>query len=115
MIQFDISHINSNEEIENFRDLEQFHSNLVNLVGRSIRDTDLISDLGIGKIAVLLVETPQEGAYTLLSRLKKTIKYFLCNNTKSPVNWRVPSKEHFYPGGRGNNHDLLEAVESLNS
>ena len=113
MIEFDISHISSTEEIENFDNLDQFHENLVHLLGRSIRDTDLISHLGIGKIAILLIETPREGAYSLLERLKKSIKYYLCNNTKSPVNWRVPSKEHFYPGARGNNSDLQTAIEAL--
>lgn len=115
MILFDISHVDSSEEIENFENIDQFRSNLINLVGRSVRDTDIISQVGIGKIAVLLVETPKEGAYTMLDRLKKTIKYFLCNNTKSPTNWRVPSQEHFYPSARGNSTDLLAAIESLNN
>ncbi len=115
MIQLDISHIDSSEEIENFEDLSQFQENLINLVGRSIRETDLISYLDYGKIAILLVETPKEGAYSALDRLKKTVKYFLCNNTKSPVNWRVPSKEHFFPGARGNNNDLLSAIDELNN
>lgn len=115
MIQFDISHINSIEEIENFENLIQFQKNLMGLVGRSVRDTDLVSHLDHGKIAILLVETAREGAYSVRDRLKKTIKYFLCNNTKSPINWRVPSKEHFFPGARGNTSDLQAAIEDLNN
>lgn len=113
MVQFDISHINSEGEIENFESLDQFYSNLLNLVMRSVRDTDLVSPLSLGKIAILLVETPRDGAYVLLERLKKTIKYFLCNNTKSPINWRVPSKECFFPGGKDNSNDLLAAIEEI--
>lgn len=115
MIEFDISHVNTKEEIENFETLDQFYTYLLNLVGRSVRDTDLISPFERGKIAILLIETPRDGAYALLERLKKTIKYFLCNNTKSPVNWRVPSRECFFPGTAGNNHDLLAALNELAS
>lgn len=115
MILLDISHINSSSEIENFENLEQFYSNLLGLVGRSVRDTDIISPLSGGRIAILLVETPQEGTYALLERLKKTVKYFLCNNTKSPANWRVPSKESFFPAIRGNSRDLLTALDDLKS
>ena len=115
MILLDISHINSQGEIENFDNLDQFYSNLLNLVGRSVRDTDIISPLSTGKIAILLVETAQEGTYALLERLKKTIKYFLCNNTKSPANWRVPSKESFFPALKGNNNDLLTVLDEIKS
>lgn len=113
LVTFDISHINSDGEIENFENLDQFRSNLTYLVSRSVRDTDLVSPFGSGKIALLLIETPSEGAYALLERLKKTIKYFLCNNTKSPINWRVPSSESFFPGNRDNGHDLVAALEEI--
>lgn len=113
MVILDISHINSESEIENFKNLEQFHDNLANLVSRSVRDTDLISRPAFGRIAILLQETAREGAYTLLERLKKAVKYFLCNNTKSPVNWRVPSRESFFPGSRGNGNDLLTVLNEM--
>jgi hypothetical protein len=115
LIQLDISHINSEREIENFDNIEKFHENLLDLVGRSVRDTDLISNHGTGRITLLLIETPREGARTLLERLKKTIRYFLCNNTKSPVNWRVPSRECYFPGSKDNGDDFLATIEDYDS
>jgi hypothetical protein len=115
LIQLDISHINSEGEIENFENIQKFHDNLLDLVGRSVRDTDLISNRGTGRIAILLIETPREGALTLLERLKKTVRYFLCNNTKSPVNWRVPTKECYFPATKDNGDDFMAAIDEYDS
>lgn len=113
LVLLDISHIDSYGEIENFSNLDQFHFGLGDLVKKSIRETDLLSNDGSGKIAILLIETPREGALALSERLKRTVKYFLCNNTKSPVNWRVPTRESYFPGSTGENNSILGILETL--
>lgn len=114
LLSFDLSHINTSEEIENFESLEQFYSALRELITHSIRETDLISDIHNGKIAILLIETPKEGATILLDRLKKSVKYFLCNNTKSPANWRVPSRETSYPDQNKDENNFMSALSEIN-
>lgn len=114
LLSFDLSHIDTSDEIENFETLEQFYSALKDLIAHSIRETDLISDIRNGKIAILLLETPREGAEILLDRLKKSVRYFLCNNTKSPANWRVPSKETSYPDQNKDENSFISAISDIN-
>jgi GGDEF domain-containing protein len=114
LLSFDLSHINKRDEIENFESLEQFYIALRDLIAHSIRDTDLISDIYNGKIAILLVETPKEGVQALSSRLKKSVRYFLCNNTKSPANWRVPSREASFPDQNNDEDSFMSAVSEIN-
>lgn len=113
LVLIDVSHVNSSGEIENFSNLDQFHITLQDLVRKSIRETDLISSNGSGRIAILLIETPKEGALAFADRLKKAVKYFLCNNTKSPVNWRVPTRESYFPGSTGESGSILGVLDSL--
>ena len=115
LVLMDVSHINSSGEIENFSNLNQFHISLQDLVRKSIRETDLISSDGFGKIAILLIETPKEGAMAFSERLKKTVRYFLCNNTRSPVNWRVLTRESYFPGSTGENNSILSVLDSINN
>ena len=114
LLSLDLSHINTDDEIENFESLEQFYAALKQLISHSVRETDLISDIHNGKISILLIETPKEGASILLDRLKKSLKYFLCNNTKSPANWRVPSSEASFPDQNNDESGFISAISDIN-
>jgi GGDEF domain-containing protein len=113
LLSLDLSHISSNDELENFENLENFYDAIRKLIEKLVRETDLISNIYNGKLAILLLETPKNGAMILSDRLKKSIKYFLCNNTKSPLNWRVPSKESCFPGGNTDEDNFLSAVKEI--
>jgi GGDEF domain-containing protein len=113
LLLLDVSHVNSSGEIENFSDLNQFYISLRDLVKKSVRETDLISSNGSGKIAILLIETPREGALAFSERLKKSVRYFLCNNTRSPVNWRVPTKESYFPGSTEEDNSILAVLGTM--
>ena len=114
LLSLDLSHIRSDDELENFEDLEKFYGALRKLVEESIRETDLISDTYGGKIAILLIETPKNGASILSERLKKSIKYFLCNNTKSPLNWRVSTRESCFPSSNDEEKSFIHAINEIN-
>lgn len=114
LLSFDLSHINSDQELENYETLDKFYRALRELIKNSVRETDLISNIYGGKIAILLIETPRKGALVLSDRLKKSIKYFLCNNTKSPLNWRISSRENSFPGSNGDEHDFITALDEIN-
>lgn len=113
LVYIDVSHVNSPDELENFSEVDKFHAGLWNLVKKTIRETDLLSSNGSGKIVVLLLDTPRDGASAFSKRLKKTVRYFLANNTVSPVNWRVPMEESCFPGSRGDDGGLLDLLDSL--
>lgn len=114
LLSFDLSHINSTNELENYEDLDNFHNAIKELVGKSIRETDLVSNIRSGKISILLLETSKDGALALSDRLKKTVKYFLCNNTKSPMSWRVPCKESCFPGPNNDENNFMAALQDVN-
>jgi two-component system cell cycle response regulator len=113
LVLLDVSHVNSQDEIENFSEVEKFHAGLRNLVRKTIRETDLLSTDGSGKIAILLLETSREGATVFSKRLKKAVRYFLCNNTISPINWRVPISASSFPGSRGEDGGMLDLLNSM--
>ena len=115
LVSFDISHIKQDDEIENFDSIRTFHDAVRGLISDSIRETDLVSTVHDGKISVLLVETPKEGAEVFSERLKKTIKYFIYNNAKSPFNWRVGSREAYFPGSVNKTDSFIDAVKDLNN
>ncbi|UCC78500.1 MAG: diguanylate cyclase [Candidatus Zixiibacteriota bacterium] len=114
LLSLDLSHIDSDEELENYDTLEKFYRALRELIKNSVRETDLISNIYGGKIAILLVETPKKGALVLSERLKKSIKYFLCDNTKSPLNWRISSKENSFPGPNNDEDNFITALDEIN-
>jgi hypothetical protein len=113
LLSLDLSHISSDDELENFENLERFYDAIRKLIEKLVRETDLISYIYDGRLAILLLETPKQGAEVLSDRLKKSIKYFLCNNTKSPLNWRVPSKENCFPGGKTDEDSFISAIKEI--
>jgi GGDEF domain-containing protein len=114
LLFFDLSHINSDSDLENFESLDKFYLALKELIKNSVRETDLISNIYSGKIALLLVETPKNGAEVLSERLKKSIKYFLCNNTKSPLNWRVSARENSFPCSDKDESGFINVIQEIN-
>jgi two-component system cell cycle response regulator len=113
LVFVDVSHVSSQDEIENFSEVGRFHESLRNLIIKTIRETDLLSTNGGGKIAILLLETSREGATAFSKRLKKAVRYFLCNNTISPVNWRVPITASSFPGSREDDEGMLDLLDSM--
>jgi len=115
LVSFDISHIKEDNDIENFDSIRTFHDAVRGLISDSARETDLISTVYDGKIYVLLVETPKEGAEIFSKRLKEIIKYFIYNNAKSPFNWRVGSREAYFPGSKNKTDSFIDALQDLNN
>ena len=113
LISVDLSHIDTVGEMEKFTNFEDFMSSMRKFVRKSIRETDLISCTPQKHIWILLVETPTEGAMVVSGRLKKTIRYFLCDNIKSPINWRVPIKEYNFPTNLGDNGGIMAAINEI--
>jgi GGDEF domain-containing protein len=113
MVSLDLTHIDVDNEIENFGNFDDFMESTKKLIRNSIRDTDLLSTSNRHKILILLMDTPKEGASALASRLKKTLRYFICNNIKSPLKWRVPSKEYCYPTSSSDEQNVQFLLDQI--
>jgi GGDEF domain-containing protein len=115
LISMDLSHIDPEGDLENFTGLDEFMKSLKHLVRSSIRDTDVIGSARGKKLFLLLIDTHLEGARALSERLQKTIRYFMCGNIKSPLNWRVPMEHYCFPGipdQPSNLESILEIIEN---
>jgi diguanylate cyclase (GGDEF)-like protein len=113
LISMDLSHVDGKGDIENFAGLDEFMKSLRQLVRSSIRDTDIIGSSGGKRLLLLLIDTPLEGAEVLSERLQKSIRYFMCNNIKSPLNWRVPMKRYCFPGTPGEEINIQSVLEII--
>jgi hypothetical protein len=111
LVAVDMAHVDSADELENFGNLGDFMTSLRKLIRVSIRETDLLSIADASKVLILLLDTPREGALALSERLKKSLRYFMCNNIKSPLNWRVPIKEYSFPNAPDAELDIIAFLE----
>ena len=113
MVSVDLSHADIQDEIENYSSYDDFMASLRKLVKASIRETDLVSDYDRHKISILLLDTAKEGASSLADRLRKLIRYFMCSNIKSPINWRVPIKEYYFPDAGDDDLNIQSFLDKL--
>ncbi len=113
IVSLDLSNIDAVRDIENYDNYDEFISSFRKLIRGSIRETDLLSISNRHRIFILLVDTPKEGASALMKRLKNTVKYFLANNIRSPLNWRIPMKEYCFPTPSGDNISIQALLDNL--
>jgi GGDEF domain-containing protein len=113
IVSLDLSNIDAVSDIENYDNYDEFISSFRKLIKGSIRETDLLSISNRRRIFILLVDTPKEGASALMKRLKNTVKYFLANNIRSPLNWRIPMKEYCFPTPAGDNISIQALLDNL--
>jgi len=113
LIAIDLSHIDDEGEIENFSGFDEFMLSMQKLVRNSIRETDLLSASGNKGIYILLIETPGEGAQAVSQRLQSSLRYFICNNIRSPIKWRAPMKSYSFPQSIAGQPDLQSLLGEL--
>jgi GGDEF domain-containing protein len=114
IITLDLSHIDAVKDIENYDNFDEFISSFRKLIKGSIRETDLLSISNRRRVFILLVDTPREGASALMERLGETLKYFLANNIRSPLNWRVPMKDYSFPAAMEDESSIQSFLNDLN-
>ncbi len=113
LVSVDLSHVDSQNEIQNFGGFDDFMNSLRKLIRGSIRETDLVSNFDRRKVFILLMDTPREGASVLSDRLRKILRYFMCNNIRSPLNWRVPIKEYYFPSSTGEDFSIQSFLDQI--
>jgi GGDEF domain-containing protein len=113
IVSMDLSNIDAVSDIEKYDNYDEFISSFRKLIKGSIRETDLLSISNRRRIFILLVDTPKDGASALIKRLKNTIKYFLADNIRSPLNWRIPMKEYCFPTSTGKDVSIQAFLDKL--
>ncbi len=87
--------------LKSYRRMEVVSQELEVLIQRSVRETDLVSEVQDHKLFLLLSETPKEGARSLAKRLGERVSYYISNAVKTPPGWQVPMNIFSYPDRRG--------------
>ncbi|NLI16121.1 MAG: diguanylate cyclase [candidate division Zixibacteria bacterium] len=107
----DTSHL-KNIEFDNSRSGNDFYRKLRHHIRISIRQTDIISGFNKGKICILLVDTPAEGATAVERRLQESIRYFLHEIINSPKNWKVEIVSNCFPTDNATPSSVLDNIRS---
>jgi len=113
LLSLDLSHLSSEKELQRFLGVGEFVKNLSSLVRGMIRDTDIMATARGSRVFILLSDTPSEGAEALSSRLQDDLKYFLCDNIRSPQNWRIHIDKYSFPGPPGEDSGFRRLLENL--
>jgi GGDEF domain-containing protein len=111
-LSVDASHLDQTD----FRDADfetEFYHKLRRHIRKSIRQTDIISGFSNGKVCVLLVDTPTEGAGMVGQRLQESIRYFIHEIINSPKNWKVDIKSSSFPGNTLTPNSFLDEIRSI--
>jgi diguanylate cyclase (GGDEF)-like protein len=84
-----------------------------NIIGDTVRSTDILATLGKNRLALILTETPKEGAFRLAERLSEKII-----GTSIPENLGMLKKEDVnigiasFPEDGSHSEDLLQVASS---
>lgn len=70
--------------VKNYKNPKKFFHDLEKFIRISVRETDIVSGLEDQRLALLLFETPKDGAFCLSKRLNQEIKYFIENSINGP-------------------------------
>jgi hypothetical protein len=111
-LSVDASHLDEDD----FRDANfesEFYRKLRRHIRKSIRQTDIISGFSNGKVCVLLIDTPTDGAGMVSQRLQESIRYFIHEIINSPKNWKVDIKSASFPGNNLTPNSLLSEIRAI--
>jgi len=100
-------------EILNCHNRQEMLEGLRRVIKRSIRQTDVASSFEGNRLALLLVETPRNGANALSSRLQENIQNFLLSNVASEDDWKVSFTIVSFPDNVNTKEDFLGHLDSL--
>ncbi len=102
-------------EILNYHNQQEMLEGLRRVIKRSIRQTDVASGFDENRIALLLVETPRNGAKALSNRLQENIQNFLLSNVASEEDWKVSFTIVSFPDNVNTKEDFLGQLDGLAS
>jgi len=96
-----------------YRDINGPLADVASLVRTNSRVTDLVSGVEGGRLAILLVETPPEGARRFIDRLNEMIESYFGGETRVRGNIAIPIELISFPEGGSNHITFAEALNTL--
>ncbi|MCJ7507474.1 MAG: diguanylate cyclase [candidate division Zixibacteria bacterium] len=69
--------------------LKELEGNLESIVRKNVRETDIVSKFEKNRLALLLSETPKEGANCVCGRLEEEIRAYASDIFKTPQDWKA--------------------------
>lgn len=97
----------ASESDEGVPDADDLYDGLRKLIGKSIRITDYVSGVEGERMGLLLVETPRNGAETLVRRLRPTISDFVSPHSPDlDFSYSILS----YPSDTNSKNTLVTAI-----
>lgn len=120
LILLDLKSLNGlvkNSGIKNYKNPRNFFSGLEKFIRISVRETDIVSGLEDQRLALLLFETPKDGAFCLSKRLNQEIKYFIENSINGPKskasqNLKIKTKIVSFPDEDSGENQFLNFVQN---
>lgn len=97
-----------NKVLQNSKELEQ---DLENMIRKSVRETDIVSKFEKNRLALLLSETPKEGANCVCRRLEDEIRMFASSSLKVPQGWKTPTQIVSFPDKENGKERFLAFVQ----
>ena len=86
---------------------------LENLICKTVRSTDYVSSLENGRIGLLLVETPEQGAESLLNRLKTTVAGYLESFSSCIREWEASYSLVSFPSDIYSKQEFLGIINEF--
>ncbi len=98
--------------VRNFEFPRELLEYLEEMIGKSVRETDLVSGFEKNKLGLLLFETPLDGANCLARRLGERIKDFVSGSVKTPQTWQVPMEVVSFPEKENSEKTFLSFIRN---
>lgn len=93
------------------QNLTELQENLEGMIRKSVRETDVVSKFKDNRLALLLSETPKEGANCVCNRLKGEVRTFASNSVKIPQGWEAPMETVSFPDKENGRERFLAFIQ----
>lgn len=98
--------------MQNFAVPKELLENLERIIRKTVRETDIVSGFEKNRLALLLFETPLDGANSLAKRLGGEIKDFVSGSVKTPQQWQVPMEVVSFPERENSEETFLSFIRN---
>ncbi len=91
--------------------LDTIYEGLRGLISKSVRITDYVSGVEDDKLGLLLVETPEKGAVSLVNRIKPLIDGYTSHYANGDSGWSSSFSIISFPTETGNKEEFTQAID----
>ncbi|PJA26739.1 MAG: hypothetical protein CO189_09180 [candidate division Zixibacteria bacterium CG_4_9_14_3_um_filter_46_8] len=96
-----------------FGSLDDLHEGLRKVICKSIRLTDYVSGIENDRMGLLLVETPRNGAETLINRIKPAVSGYFSSQTEEERPRDIAYSVLSFPSDLGTKEEFSKAIHDF--